>query len=346
MLFQASLPEMELTDLERDVAVQLNERGFAVFDFPDPEIHARLDRIIPALAPHFPFELWRTQGWANNEGLRVQDAWRYNEDIRAITCNQAVMDMLSKIYGRRCFPFQSLNFPVGTQQHYHSDSVHFSTIPERFMCGVWLAMEDIHPDAGPLTYYPGSHKWPILYNDVIGKVVGDDTGFRAQIPYEQAWAAMVEATGAKSETFCPKKGQALVWSANLLHGGSRQTDPSRTRWSQVTHYYFEGCTYYTPAYSDPLTGNLELRDISDVSTGQPMPNIYIDRPIADVARRAGPPSAASAMGMAPAVAAPATLPEDFDIKTYLMLNQDVSLSRIDPKQHYLEFGIAEKRRYK
>jgi ectoine hydroxylase-related dioxygenase (phytanoyl-CoA dioxygenase family) len=30
------------------------------------------------------------------------------------------------------------------------------------MCGVWVALEDMSEGAGPLEYYPGSHKWPIL----------------------------------------------------------------------------------------------------------------------------------------------------------------------------------------
>ena len=43
-----------------------------------------------------------------------------------------------------------------------------------------------------------------------------------------------------------RKGQALIWSANLLHGGAPQRDRSRTRHSQVTHYYFEGCRHTRP----------------------------------------------------------------------------------------------------
>ena len=43
-----------------------------------------------------------------------------------------------------------------------------------------------------------------------------------------------------------RKGEALIWSSNLLHGGSPQRDPSLTRWSQVTHYFFEGCRYWKP----------------------------------------------------------------------------------------------------
>ena len=56
--------------------------------------------------------------------------------------NTGILSLFSTLYGRRAWPFQTLNFPVGTQQHYHSDSVHFSSVPERFMCGVWVDLED------------------------------------------------------------------------------------------------------------------------------------------------------------------------------------------------------------
>ena len=341
MLFSASVDDMGLSNTERDIAIQLNERGFAVFDFPDDDVDARIDRVVAALTPQYDFDHWLAQGWAANTGMRVQDAWQSNDDVRAIAANSAVLELLSKLYGRRAFPFQTLNFPVGTQQHIHSDSIHFSSIPERFMCGVWLAMEDIHPDAGPLVYYPGSHKWPIVYNDMIGKVIGESSDFLAQTPYENAWKAMVDASGVKPELFYPKKGQALIWAANLLHGGSRQNDPTRTRWSQVTHYYFDDCTYYTPAFSDPLVGNLDLRQIVDVSTGQPAQNIYVDRPVDQVVRRnIAPPVEAVDPGV------PGKLPKDFDARRYLSLNADVAAAGVDARKHYLRHGMREKRRYK
>lgn len=346
MLFAASLDQMGLSNSERDVAIQLNEKGFAVFDFPDEDLEARIERIKADLTPQYDFERWRAEGWAANDGLRVQDAWRTHEDVRAIAANEAVLALLSKLYGRRAFPFQTLNFPVGTQQHVHSDSIHFSSVPERFMCGVWLALEDIHEDAGPLVYYPGSHKWPILYNDAIGKVAGTDTAEFAQPPFEEAWRALIDATGTKPEYFRPKKGQALIWAANLLHGGSRQNDPARTRWSQVTHYYFDDCAYYTPAFSDPLAGNLDLRDIVDVTTGKLMPNIYIDRPIAEAPKRgAATPMPVAAQdrwsGLFPGKA-----PKDFDPQRYLALNPDVAAAGIDPRKHYVRHGAKEQRRYK
>jgi hypothetical protein len=336
LLFEASVDDLGLTNLERDVAVQLNQKGFAVFDFPDDDLDARIERIKADLTPRLRFDRWREAGWARNEGLRIQDGWTTHEDIRAIAANAAVIELLSKLYGRQAFPFQTLNFPVGTQQHFHSDSIHFSSIPERFMCGVWLALEDIHPDAGPLVYYPGSHKWPIVYNEMIGRRVGTNRAGLAQGAYENVWQALVEALDVKPEVFCAKKGQALIWAANFLHGGSRQINPELTRWSQVTHYYFEGCSYYTPAFSDQLAGNLDLRQITNVASGHAVPNVYVDTSLEALLLGGPSPDPADAV----------TLPPDFDPASYLALNPDIPGGPGAAERHYLTYGHLENRRWR
>jgi len=183
-----------------------------------------------------------------------------------------------------------LNFPVGTQQHYHSDAVHFSSVPQGFMCGVWVALEDISEQAGPLVYYPGSHKLPILVNEHLGV-----TSFANIDPYdnygrfEEVWRALVDAAGLQRATFCPHKGQAFIWAANLLHGGDRHRDPTRTRWSQVTHYFFDDCAYYTPLLSDPFCGSIFFRNGTiDISTGKQVANRYVDRDIRRNSSRSRP----------------------------------------------------------
>lgn len=276
-LFEAELAHMGLDPAQTELAIALNRDGYAVFDFPDPEIDARIDRIRDRLAPQLGLAVGGSDDMAMTGGGkgRVQDAWRDDEDVRAIAANPAVLDLLGRLYGRNAFPFQTLNFPVGTQQHLHTDAVHFSSIPERFMCGVWLAMEDIDAGAGPLCYMPGSHKWPIVTNTMVGRAGWGQELSSAQEPYHNAWNAMVSATGAPIETFLARKGQGLIWAANLLHGGSPQTDPTRTRWSQVTHYFFDDCAYYTPAFSDEPLGRLALRDIVSVTDGSPKPNLYL-----------------------------------------------------------------------
>jgi hypothetical protein len=278
-IFETVLDQMALTDEERAMAQSLNKNGYAVFDFPDATIEARIEGIRERLARDFGIENTDETGPKRPTIGRIQDAWKYDDDVRAIAANEEVIELLSKLWGRRAFPFQTLNFPVGTEQHAHTDTVHFSSVPERFMCGVWLAMEDIHPDAGPLRYVSGSHKWPIISNTMIGRRGWKEELESAQLPYHDAWNALMAEHQTEFETFLPKKGQALIWCANLLHGGSPQADLKRSRWSQVTHYYFDDCVYYTPALSDEPLGRLELRPVVDATNDAPRHSFYLGEEI-------------------------------------------------------------------
>ena len=266
-LFNTNLSAMILTDAERNVAIDLNERGFAVIDFPDADLDLRIERIKRSLGPKLGIGSLEASDRRPLQRSRVQDAWRFDQDVNAIATNHYILDLLGRLYGRPAFPFQTLNFHTGTQQAAHTDAVHFSSIPERFMCGVWLAMEDIGPDAGPLMYIPGSHRWPLLNNVLIGRRGWESELRSAQAPYQKVWDAMIAEAGVQPQVFEARKGQALIWCANLLHGGSVQTNRRLTRWTQVTHYYFEECIYYTPAYSDEPLGRLALRDVTDIRDG-------------------------------------------------------------------------------
>lgn len=288
-VFRNAIDRMGLTDAERSIAEELNRKGYAVFDFPDPELDSRIERIRARFAPEMGIDDKDANAIKRPTTGRVQDAWRYDEDVRAIAANEAVLDLLSKLWGRRAFPFQTLNFPVGTQQHVHTDSVHFSSIPERFMCGVWVALEDIDAGAGPLCYYPGSHKWPILNNTMIGRRGWRSELDSAQTPFHDAWDAMIAEYQLPLETFLARKGQALIWCANLLHGGSPQTDPTRTRWSQVTHYFFEECIYYAPAFSDEPLGRLALRDVIDIVDSSKRPSLYLGEEVKPPSSERPPP---------------------------------------------------------
>jgi hypothetical protein len=196
------------------VALELREQGYAVIDFPDSNFDDLANRIVAQLDSKFAWDKWRSGEIPN---LRIQDAWRESDDVKSIACNPNLLALLSELYGRRAFPFQTLNFPVGTQQHYHSDSVHFSSHPERFMAGVWVALEDIDSSNGPLIYYPGSHKLPVFTNEHIGvnPTWGTPNPYQHYPRYELAWKEIVAALDLKPVEFHAKKGQALIWSANL-----------------------------------------------------------------------------------------------------------------------------------
>lgn len=313
------------------IAQDLRDDGYAVIDFPEADFDAIAERIKANLTDRYDWAGWKGHG----ASLRVQDTWKIDGDVRSIATNAAAMDLLGRLYGREPFPFQSLNFPVGTQQHYHSDALHFSSMPERFMCGIWVALEDIGMDQGPLVYYPGSHKWPIYQNEHVGHTFGA-VGRTGQEVYEPLWNEMIETTGIKPHYFEAKKGQALIWAANLLHGGSPHRDRNKTRWSQVTHYYFKDCAYYTPMHSDPVIGLVSYRQPFNIKTGGTERNVYNGLTIPDRVVTAANPAAGDhgwVIG----------LPDGFDAAGYLAANADVAAAGLDPVDHFRQHGRAEGR---
>ncbi|MFK7987209.1 MAG: phytanoyl-CoA dioxygenase family protein [Sandaracinaceae bacterium] len=313
-----------------ELARALHEDGFAVLDFPDDDIDRVADGIRERLESRFNWQEWRDWGIKTGDGMRLQDAWRYDEGVRRLATNEAITELLSTLYGRRAWPFQTLTFPVGTQQHYHSDAVHFSCVPERFMCGVWIALEDVHEDAGPLVYYPGSHRWPIYGNEHIGRHAGTLGYGSTQEVFEPLWEALIRVHGAEPKRFSAKKGQALIWAANLLHGGEPQRSPDRTRWSLVTHYYFDDCVYYTPMNSDPFQGNIDLRRPLNLLTGEPtVPTLVGHEPRPDFveAVRIREPD----------------LPDGFDEAEYYAANPDVERAGMDAAEHWVLYGQHEGR---
>ena len=50
------------------------------------------------------------------EGRRIQDAWKFNENVRRVALHQPILETLELLYGRKPLPFQTLNFNIGTEQ--------------------------------------------------------------------------------------------------------------------------------------------------------------------------------------------------------------------------------------
>jgi hypothetical protein len=204
---------------------------------------------------------------------RVQDAWQTVPAVGRLAGSAIVADALQVLYQRAPVPFQTLNFERGTQQRAHSDTIHFNSLPFGFMCGVWVALEDIDANNGPLFYYPGSQRLPVFHMRDLGLEPGADSYQQ----YEDRVAAILEEKGFESRQALVRRGQAVIWSANIFHGGSRVLDAGRTRLSQVTHYYFPGCIYYTPLLSAPEKHQWMLRQVKDIRTGEVVPS-YLGLP--------------------------------------------------------------------
>ncbi|MEX0812765.1 MAG: phytanoyl-CoA dioxygenase family protein [Chitinophagales bacterium] len=240
---KTKLPKLELfKSLEAEQQQALlpwSEKGYSILkgyfssDEVD-EINAEIKKLVDAGAADWHYSR-----------PRIMFAIRKSKKIREIIGRKKLESILSMLLGRELNLFQSINFLEGSQQKAHSDSIHMTTFPLGFLIAAWIALEDVDENNGPLFYYPGSHKLPYLLNkdfDHGGNALL--IGENANNQYEKAIEKLIEKEQLQKETFYAKKGDVLIWHANLIHGGSAVNDAERSRKSMVLHYFAKDVICY------------------------------------------------------------------------------------------------------
>jgi phytanoyl-CoA hydroxylase len=167
--------------------------------------------------------------------FKVNDLFLEYEEIRRLALNTRLSPILKGLLADTPVLCNSLNFAHGSTQGDHVDSLYMTPRSRGHLVAIWVALEDCHMDAGPLRYYPGSHK--------IDQYVFS-TGSNHAVSKEMSqWSAymqdQVAERGLAPRTFAAKRGDVFVWSAYLLHGGEPINSPERTRKSIVFHYFSE-----------------------------------------------------------------------------------------------------------
>ncbi|PQA92963.1 phytanoyl-CoA dioxygenase [Chryseobacterium shigense] len=178
-------------------------------------------------------------------GGKLMFAIHHSEIIKNIGNNKNLLDFLSVLLDGQAKLFQSINFINGSQQKTHSDSIHMTTYPLGGLLGVWIALEDVDETNGALHYIPGSHKLPYFLNsDYENEGDALRIGKKSYRAYEEFLDNKVKELGLKKEIFRAKKGDMLIWHANILHGGEPHRDKNKTRKSLVYHFFDENSVCY------------------------------------------------------------------------------------------------------
>lgn len=175
---------------------------------------------------------------------RIHGAHQKMPSARAIWLYPPVLQFLEDYFKDTPCACQTLTYVNGSEQNAHQDSIHLTPYPNGFMCGVWVALEDVQENSGELFVYPGSHRTGSLRAASLGlhKVVNDD--YSHYVTFDQAIMGLVETHGYERIIYRPKAGQILVWHENLIHGGSPRLNHDRTRLSVVSHYFAKGSIGY------------------------------------------------------------------------------------------------------
>lgn len=181
----------------------------------------------------------------NFTGRKIMDAWQYSPLINEVFREERILNILQFIFQKKPIPFQTINFEFGSEQKPHSDFIHMTTEPMGYLSAQWIALEDIQPNSGELVYYPGSHKLNYVFSEDYATgnnalLIGEHNYDR----YEEKIDSIIQQHNLQPHYFHAKKGDVLIWHANLLHGGSKINNASLTRKSMVAHYYADGVLCY------------------------------------------------------------------------------------------------------
>lgn len=178
-------------------------------------------------------------------GNKLMFALHKSEIIKNIGLESSLLRLLDILMDGKTKLFQSINFINGSQQKTHSDSIHMTTFPLGGLIGVWIALEDVSSENGALHYYPGSHQLPYYMNsdyDNEGNfLMLGNKGYKV---YEEMLEQKIKEMNLKKDVFDCKKGDMLIWHANILHGGEPHINKNKTRKSMVFHYFDEDSICY------------------------------------------------------------------------------------------------------
>ena len=171
---------------------------------------------------------------AREQVYKLNDMYLVDDLVRSMVLAEPLVAAMRELVGDDVVAINSLHFERGSSQQYHVDTYYMPPPTGGELIVSSICLEDVHPDAGPLQYFPSSHRVPPYLNA--------DGDRRARNVDELAdatayFAAQCEQHGLEETTFCGKAGDTFLWHEQLLHGGRAIADMSRTRRSIVTHYW-------------------------------------------------------------------------------------------------------------
>jgi phytanoyl-CoA hydroxylase len=179
---------------------------------------------------------------------KLNDIYPFSATARAAVAAPPAMEFLRAIFDGRPKAFQSLSFWNGSQQDIHKDTAYVRVDGQLMhLAATWLALEDVTPGTGELQYYVGSHRAPdFLFGGTHKWLENRPEDHPA---FLQSMHDDAKRYGHPLSSFIAKKGDLLIWHADLAHGGALITQPARTRRSLVTHFTTESDEPYYRRFS-------------------------------------------------------------------------------------------------
>jgi ectoine hydroxylase-related dioxygenase (phytanoyl-CoA dioxygenase family) len=179
-------------------------------------------------------------GGPSKQTLQVINIWKADATFASVvlspTLGQLVAQLGGWAAGARVANDQVWAKPPGAAPiTFHRDSAYFDFTPSDVIT-VWLALDDMEPELGPLQYVAGSHKW------ADGRVGSAQQFFdcrnRFALLHDAARREGIEEPEAALEltTLGVRMGGCGIHNGRLWHGSGQNESPNRPRRGLGIHF--------------------------------------------------------------------------------------------------------------
>src|ERR1039457_2092408 len=118
--------------------------------------------------------------WAQADGrecrhFKFNDLHLMSGEVRELALDPGLASALEGALGEPAVLFGSQDYQRGSSLRMHIDSLYTTPRTPHSLAAAWIALEDVHPDSGPLFFYPGSHRIPLIEsNDATPHAARDE----------------------------------------------------------------------------------------------------------------------------------------------------------------------------
>ena len=164
--------------------------------------------------------------------------------------NKTALDIQEAWFGAPPSLYTSLFYERGSAQDIHRDTPYFTTKPEMYYLGVWVALEDANEQNGALNIMRGGHKIPEPDRAAIALAhfnTLDDVPSSSAVLWEDFQGEvqrLCAVSGIQKEQLSVEAGDTVIWHPQLPHGGGKIEDLTKSRFSFVMHTTPAGVPVY------------------------------------------------------------------------------------------------------
>lgn len=161
-------------------------------------------------------------------------------EINDLFSHDAILKLQNLLFGSRNTLHTSITFLQGSQQELHRDIPVFNFSPNSSYFRIWIALEDVSSENGPLIGVKGGHKVARERDNIQHQFYSSfddipELNHNRWCHYQEKLQTKYKEQALVEENFELSKGDILIWHPLFPHGGSKIKNRKLSRRSIVLH---------------------------------------------------------------------------------------------------------------